>query len=567
MHVAGHVESPGGGGGGDSGLNFQSGQQVIDLTTGQILLVGVGNIPPGGGPPKITVFNPETGQTFPTGLFTTLTGTVFETRNSQQIGGTRTLTQSERASLGLGGGTGGGGGGGGGTVQSFSSTQQGAAFDRETQLQILREQARLAAEQGEVARAAELENQIVLLERQQGFTADQNELSRENQQRISLMNNASQIAIGIANLQQQAKTLIAEREGTNPFRAALLAQGRSTGQSDPFRTFTRELQGAASTQIPQFDPNAPIEALRAQVTAGQNTLQAGLPQPATPLSAAEGGTFNMKQGAAGVLVGEAGPLGEARPEVVRELPGGGFEVIPLTASAAHGGAFQAPSRDVDTDTLNAIRSISPIFRSLGFDSVPLSRPGPREDRTARIDLFSLGEGQNRAGPLTNTLSTLNRLGVQPSLVRDAGSGRVFQLDNGVLKPFVSREQFLGGGFDFPSVVNVDTASLQGLEGFNTGFGRGQTAADLAGQRQDLVPETLGRGPQPLTQPLIDPLTGVVLPDPGLIASMFRFLDPTTQFLIRSIYQGAGSSTTDFERRRLFATPGGSAVQGLTAALA
>src|SRR2546428_8563236 len=192
-------------------------------------------------------------------------------------------------------------------------------------------------------------------------------------------------------------------------------------------SFAGQTRDFANQPLPQVSANAPMSDIEAAIQRLQGLSAPQAPQGVfgMPTAQAEnGGSFSGMQR---VLVGERGP------EVVE---GSHFRVLPLSASGAAGYGY-------DPETLKP--ALSALYAGMGFGGVP----GVRLD-TATGGGFSLWPGQHGVG----------RLGYQPSLIHDIGSGKTYLRNaQGGLEGFNSPEDFARFGYNYGDVFNVPSGEL------------------------------------------------------------------------------------------------------------
>ena len=460
-----------------------------------------------------------------TGMFYTSTGQLFELQNANIVGN-RSLTQSERAALGIGGGSGGSGGGGGGGGSGS------------TALQELRE--RIAAENASREDEQAFEREMSAIDRRQRNRLER--LSRENAVRLQRIQNINSLAGEFAQMQQQARQLIAETLGKDPVRGAIMMAGGLQRGTTPNQQFQTDLTSFANQSMPfglkaaNTRPNIPLDMLGRIEGRFRNRVMAGIPQ--APLyGLAEGGVIDPGMGGTvtpsmmnrrGVLVGE-GENGEGiaagTAEVLALGPDGSVEVIPLAATAQTG---------ISPNQVTSIRqSLSPFFGEMGFDRMPTAARSPGYLPTLRF------EGSH---PLYAT-SMMQRLGIRPRLIQIGNDpNNFFYADQeGNLSAIAPEVAFGAGGFR-----PHDAVRLQAPSDFSQ---LGQQTAPLGlrftGQRMTSLPslmETGGRTTRPsavTATPIYDEATGIVLPDPAQAAATFRGMDPMLQEMLLQTYERAG----------------------------
>lgn len=127
----------------------------------------------------------------------------------------------------------------------------------EADIEFLREQERLARERGDREASQRLNREIVILERQlaaqrseaaldREFEGEQGALNRDLQLRLQRLSDANRLTETLAGLQAQARDLIVDTIGRDPFRGAVRAQGGVGAGITPLESFRDELRGVAS---------------------------------------------------------------------------------------------------------------------------------------------------------------------------------------------------------------------------------------------------------------------------------------------------------------------------------
>lgn len=300
------------------------------------------------------------GRVFPIakgGVFATGSGELIELNGRGQVVSARDIPASRFF--------GSGGGGGGPSAIDTAAFQHELQFDprlidlakKYAEIEIATDKAKgrndlentliLEREKDKLLQAAEergFQRDKFLLAVQQQFQSRENRLDRENSLRQQAISNLSQ-------LQAQARQLIAQTLGQDPFRAAALSSGQVTIGRTPARGFRQQLQQIANQPTAHL-ATAPIEQVQETL---QQTLP-GLPAPpalgapgATALGLAGGGSVQMAKDPSGRFVisqddltpTTRGPtgigvmVGERGPEVL-EVREDGLRVIPL-ATRAQGG--------------------------------------------------------------------------------------------------------------------------------------------------------------------------------------------------------------------------------------
>lgn len=482
------------------------------------------------------------------------------------------------------------------------------------------------AREEEAERGREFEEEQAALDRQ--FREQQDELARANQERLQRLSEANRLVLQKNQLQADARTLLAQTLGVDPVRSAVLAQGFVPQGRSPAQAFRSEASAFARQPVPTPGMDASLGNIESVIQALQNP--AG-PQAQGPfVGFARGGLIDMGKGrngtfemrnvvglkeGEGVIVGD-GLDGEGiragTAELVVRRPRG-IEVIPIRAAMQTGGDidFDRPFEDI-FNTLP--QALSPIFGSLGFQSVPSLDPtffeGSGFDPLLAQQLGGLadfGLSENNQGILQRILDAsagigppifgrgdlfgrnfegqaalLQQLGVQPRLIRiaerhpgDSRAGLFFIQPDGTVQKLQDASFGAGslrignpGVFGGPDAFNLaDVVNLTSADAAQLGLGSGPqglagappfTGQDIS-QIRSFAPRAL-----PIVLPNETGSGGTLLPQPRMIAQIFNRLDPATQQVIRSAYDVAGF--TGFDRELSFFTPSGSGGRGLTLGL-
>ncbi len=412
------------------------------------------------------------------------------------------------------------------------------------------------------------------------FAAEEAEKQRQFTTKRDLTAETGRLTRELVGLREQARNLVTEQLGTDVLRGSLGAQGALTIGTTPARAQENVLRGVAGQPIPgALGAEATIPQLEGRVGELTQATQGGLPRPGTPLGFAHGGTIEMAKGGDGVfsategttgrglLVGEAGPQGEARPEVIEFTPQGTIRVIPLMGSAQGGleefNPFEniAPSptlaRDPDTGAFantqeSILRAFEPAFGALGFGGrVPQAGTGPF--------------GQSLGG----SAETFARLGVRPTLLQAAETNEFF------FRTPEGEIQKIGGFAELGALGLGGTATEQITV---LPFSEIQEMGEFRGGRlTELPPATLqpfAQEPSPLRIPLSVDAQGlpdrsgpsIFIPAPRQFAGVWRTFDTETKSLLSSAWTLAGKSVAEQARELDFFTPRGTASQFATAAL-
>ncbi len=349
-----------------------------------------------------------------------------------------------------------------------------------------------------------------LSQEERAFEAGENRIQREHELRTRLLGD-------VVDLQAQARALIADRLGRDPVRGGVLASGAiPIGRSDN-ETFLLNLRETARNPVSQTETTEQL----------QHRVLGGLPEE--PLALAGGGTIQP---------GETALIGEGGPEILTFQPDGRIKVTPLSRSFEHGGEFEFDPR-------GRVATLAPIFEQAGFE------PGitPLATRTGfgqlESPLFGDFTGLPERAP-RQANETFQRLGVSPRFFQPAGSGEVFFLD-----PASQQLRPVEGGF--AGAVNtlgiqprdINVVSRDELNELGAFSGEALTAPPV-GESAGRVP--FASSASPIFSPLdISQRLGVLLPQPRLLAPLWRTLDPDTQAIVKGTYALAGFSEANFDR--------------------
>lgn len=465
---------------------------------------------------------------------------------------------------------------------AFSSTQAGAAYDRETHERLLRD--RLESE-GRLSEQ-QIQADMGMLRARLDAEAAEGRLSREFQARQDFLQSASQLALGYADLQRQAQQWLAETVGRDPSRAAVAMQGGVGIGVTPTETFRGALTQTANTPAPTVDPFAPLPQLEQQVGTLREAVGQGLPQqPAALRGMMHGGTVKPQQGAGGATFGgtgygvltgeEEGGRIDGSAEMIHVKPDGTIEVIPIQGGAVQGATLSQGS-------LGELRPLAPIFERAGLGGIPLSaRGGAGWLEPGPIQRSSSGFGSMREAleGMGSQADTLRRLGISPGLIRDSTTGAIYRVVNGQLQHIPSMGAFntaFGSrtteSNPMENVVNLrpDAIAQMGYQAPNAlGFGEGRSASDIAQAGagiQTFTGEPLAtqfRANATRTTPIVHP-SGALLPDPMMFASIWGGLDDISRIAILSAYGVSGYYPEQLEQRIQAFTPRGTGRQGALA---
>lgn len=390
----------------------------------------------------------------------------------------------------------------------------------------------------------------------------------------------------LLGLEQASQVILAQTLGQDPIRGAILEQGgvqRGTTPSQAFRANVSTVGQQAGTQagelatsLPTPDFGADIEGLEAQIKQFTEALNPGdLPTlPTAPIFGLEHGgevvkagkdeppvrpftsrpdpmtafRFAEQMGLTPLITGER----EGGPELV--LAAKGTQVIPLDdreeallvgrVQGAQEGFFE----EFDFSTIE--QALSPVFENLGFGATPITQSNQQPGT------FNFGTEES---PLTGNLDVLNRLGVQPRLIRFGTDPTVFFRDpSGTLRRFSGLAQFQEGDFNFSDVVNVSPDRRDSF-----------TFGDALTEPPPLIEPGVSERRFPLrSRPLtVDFPEGpdIRLPAARQLASIFRTLGADTRAVILSAFGVAGQGRESFLEELSFFTPKGRATTAGAAA--
>jgi hypothetical protein len=313
-----------------------------------------------------------------------------------------------------------------------------------------------------------------------------------------------------------------DRLEANPLR------GRGLQEDDPM------FQGAPEL-MPSFFGNSPRSGPIRSIGGREGFALGG----DIEMSRGDGGAFSATQGTTkrAILVGERNMDGDEEIVVVDAANPGHTEIIPLVAGAQQGGTF-------DASTIRG--ALAPVFGSLGFSGdVPTFRRNQHGFYGLGGTLPILG-GQRTGAP-----GTLFSLGYRPRLIHDVETGKIsFINSQGQRQWITSPQDFQKFGFrpqDVFSIARGEAETMFGPEGSTL-------------REAPQIEAGVRRYPTSAT-PLFEPNTGTPLPDPRMLAGIWRFLDPSTRNVLISAYGVAGLGTpgqaqTAIEEATRFFTPSG-----------
>ena len=405
--------------------------------------------------------------------------------------------------------------------------------------------------------------------------------AEENATRRDLIASATALSERRAADVAEARRLTVSLIPNDPLLAALAMQGQAQIGVTPTSAFGRQLEEFINTPTASVNPFAPTPQLNTQVSALRQQVAGGVPESAFGL--AHGGVIDMKRTTTGafepdlnpasgaILVGE-GPNGEGlragTAEVIITEGDGRLRVVPIKGMAQQGGAFTPAS---------LAAAFSPVFSHLGFEGTPFigrtAFGGPAGHITSAGNRSNLafgpvGIGENFGDPFPTvqrgrSAEAFSALGIRPQYAR-LPNGVILFLKDGVATPLgINEVESIRALQRFqiqPSeVVNLQRPEIAQL-GFRIISGTLQSLPTVRGE------EAQG---QPFATPLVEPNTGLLLPDPRLIASLLRpgALNPATQDLIRSTIDLALRRPGATQERADAFTPFGTAFQGQQTAFA
>lgn len=401
------------------------------------------------------------------------------------------------------------------------------------------------------------------------FQSEEAEKQRQFAAKRDVAGRAGALTQELVGLREQARNLVSENLGRDVLRGSLQAQGALTIGTTPAQAQENVLRGVAAQPIPEaLGPEASLGELTQRERELTQATQGGLPRPG-PLGFA-GGTEGSGRA---ILVGEGGPQGEARPEVVEFTPRGTVRVIPLIGKAQGGlGEFDpfegVPTTDPFAQTAPAIgRALEPAFRHLGFDDpglIPLAGTGGF-GQTLGGTFGSFGQAGLGRRP-GQTAETFQRLGVRPSLLQAEGTGEFFHLSpEGQVQKIGTLEDLnqLGLSPQDAAVVPLSEIGEMGQ------FGGERLTEPPPAELSPFAPSpTALRLPLSVDEQGLPDKAGpsILLPAPRQLAGVWRTLDPDTKALFGSAWQLAGVSREQAGRELGFFTPRGTASQFATAQL-
>lgn len=402
---------------------------------------------------------------------------------------------------------------------------------------------------------------VALLGQRQDFEAQEAEKNRRFTEEQNRLADAMGLTQQLLSDQRQADQWLVETLGRDPFRAATAGQGRVGVGTTPSQAFRGRLSEFAEADVPRTTPGQNLQEIEG-VISQQEALIAG--QPQRPIGLAHGGSAGGGALSRGVLVGEAGP------EVVRKMPDGRIEVIPLVANAQGGGVFDVDGLDEPDTGLGRFGPLAPIFQHLGFEgAAPLAtRTGEGFGNIFREPILGTGLGFPGATPGT-AAETFGRLGTRPRLVFVPEQNAFFSIDaQGQTQAVGDRDRLIALGGNPEEAVFMPQSEFQKL-GFGANVDDPFKTTSFA---FDEGTGTFGER-QPIFMPFDEGGTrGIFLPDPAQIANLWPTLDLATKNLVISAYGMANFGQTPQQTEAMlnerfgFFTPRGTATAAGTARL-
>jgi len=320
----------------------------------------------------------------------------------------------------------------------------------------------------------------------------------------------------------QAQTEFASRPVPNvsaqapisEIETAIAAIGGIKPPSLPASGFGMAMGGTLPGMVPEMMPPQPMPEQPPGMMPGQEMMQMG--PPAAP-GAPQFGTTKTA-----VLIGEGNLQVEPGTEVaITDTATGTTEIIPLTGQAATGasifspgyGGFATRAPGSVFDPMSGVAAINPLYAGMGFSQFPMAN-------------------QNQS------MATLSRLGAQPSLIRETGTPGVYWRNpvTNVYQGIPRSDWFEQSGFNWNDVVDVGKGEIFG--------GRGLPMGSNVTAPPPLAPPGTGSESfsQKLGQPLVEPMTGAILPAPRANAFKLAQLaarDASLFELALQAYESAG----------------------------
>ena len=435
-------------------------------------------------------------------------------------------------------------------------------------------------------------------DRAEAFDREQLALQREqeqNRQRETLLGYGVRLLEAEKVLRQKREEMLTGLVGVSPLRAAAAQSGVVPRGQEPADALRSELRSLNAAPLPSLSASAPLPQLQQQVESLKQ-FPSALPTGGAyggagmggggviEMSRGEDGSYGMA-GGAGAMEGGGGMMGggggmhqmpdgsmmpdaEMRGAMSGQAPQAGVqmgtqkraylvgegatqvepgtevvvvdsltgttEVVPLGGGAAEGGTFNT---SIGT-------ALAPVWDSLGFTTPPSYRTTPATLSAPE------GRGLIPRGFTGGNLAGIQRLGVQPRLVRDASTGQVYYKNPAGALQAVSPRNFKMFGFNAADVINLSPAEIRTL-GPLSRAGGGLTSVPI------IEPGVAGRRFPQMTVPIIEPSTGYALPAPRTIASMIRNQPgPVKSALVEALTLSGLYTPESIEDELRFFTPSG-----------
>lgn len=431
------------------------------------------------------------------------------------------IEQREFGTTGAEGGGGGGGGRGGGG--GGGSGGGGSAMSAQEELDLYRQRAEIDAQiaerEAQQKQAYEAEQARI----QREFEAQQAEIERQARLRLQRLGDLTNLVGQFAGFQARARETLAGLQG-DPFAFAAARTGAANLGQTPMQGFRGQLSQYAGQPLPTVDPNAPLNAIEAQIQGLQGLGQG--PQQPNIFGMAGGGMVQTMQPQT-VLVGERGP------EVVH---GSDFQVLPLTGSGATG-----------YDATSLLPALAPLYKGLGA----IGQGG-------LYGVIGTGGMGQTPGFATSAGADIGKLGFNPRLLRNANTGATYYRNNaGQLQWIPDWQSFQNFGFNPGDILTVTPEQLgrlgrlpsQGtmMGDIGTGGIRSSTLTQKPMEEGPMGPNGLPAAFNPLSAPIIEPVTGAILPAPFRAAATLQHLkltNPAFYALAISAYSNALSRVGD-----------------------
>ena len=309
------------------------------------------------------------------------------------------------------------GGSGGGSAPAYSSTRQAA-------------QEAMAFEREQTAAS-------------QKFQMEQSALDRTAQERINRLRDLNDLIQQAMGNQQSAREM---KFGLRNDSFALAgAFGAGLQGTTPVQAFSNQLGNYANAPLPQQTANMQLPQIEQAIkqVPGAVPMGGGFGIPPIPQSGgmAQGGSMtpsgpDFSPPGYSVIVGEGALNGDE--EVVTMLKDGSVLVTPLKGGAATGATLPTAS--------SSFGALSPMFGPLGFTSIPTYKSYGEGGG------YSINPAQTTVGQ-RGPIDIMNRLGYQPSLVKQAGTTAIYYRDptTGTLRHIANPNVFNQSGFSWNDV--------------------------------------------------------------------------------------------------------------------